>query len=68
MSEQYVSMVTLLKVTEMPGHPARRGESNRAQSLISQASTPPRLHSDAPAQLPEPSTRAASKRPCVEAL
>lgn len=33
MSEQYVSVVTLLKVTEMPGHPARRGESNHAVSV-----------------------------------
>lgn len=33
MSEQYVSVVTLLKVTEMPGHPTRRGESNHAVSV-----------------------------------
>lgn len=33
MSEQYVSVATLLKVTEMPGHPARRGESNHAVSV-----------------------------------
>lgn len=31
-SERYVSVVTLGKVTEMPGHPARRGESNHAVS------------------------------------
>lgn len=33
MREQYVSTVTPLKVTEMPGHPARRGESNHTASV-----------------------------------
>lgn len=31
--EQYVSMVTPLKVTEMPGHPAWRGESNHTATV-----------------------------------